>query len=52
MIDLDWTYLNELGRLTVFRLGISIHDSIIQYQTRKSYYKENFETTPNRSDGF
>ena len=37
VIDLDWTYLNELGRSTISRFGISIHHSIIQYQTRKSY---------------
>ena len=37
VIDLDSTYSNERGRLTVCRLGISIHHSIIQYQTRKSY---------------
>ena len=37
VIDLDWTNWNELGRLTVCKFGISIHDSIIQYQTRKSY---------------
>ena len=37
VIDLVWTCWNELGRSTVCRLGISIHDSIIQYQTRKSY---------------
>ena len=36
VIDLEWTYSNEPGRLTVCRFGISIHDSIIQYQTRKS----------------
>ena len=35
--DNEDTYLNELGRSTVSRLGISIHDSIIQYITRKSY---------------
>ena len=37
VIDLNWTSQNERGRLTVCRLGISIHHSIIQYQTRKSY---------------
>ena len=37
VIDLDSTYLNELGRSTVCRFGISIHHSIIQYQTRKNY---------------
>ena len=31
VIDLEWTSWNELGRLIVFRFGISIHDSIIQY---------------------
>ena len=51
VIDLDWTSWNELGRLTVLRLGISIHDSIIQYQTRKSYRTRIFETISiNRSD--
>ena len=37
VIDLDLTRWNESGRSTVCRFGISIHDSIIQYQTRKSY---------------
>ena len=37
VIDLDWTSSNDQGRSTVFRFGMSIHDSIIQYQTRKSY---------------
>ena len=37
VIDLDSTNSNEPGRLTVCRFGISIHHSIIQYQTRKSY---------------
>ena len=42
VIDLDLICWNELypnlpGSLTVCRLGISIHDSIIQYQTRKSH---------------
>ena len=37
VIDLDSTYLNESGRSTVCRFGISIHHSIIQYQTRKSH---------------
>ena len=37
VIDLDLTSSNEIGRSTVCRFGISIHDSIIQYQTRKSY---------------
>ena len=37
VIDLEWTHLNDPGRSTVSRFGISIHDSIIQYQTRKSY---------------
>ena len=44
VIDLDWTNWNESGRLTVLRLGISIHDSIIQYQTRKSYWTRMTET--------
>ena len=44
VIDLDRTHSNELGRLTVCRLGISIHDSIIQYQTRKSYETRMTET--------
>ena len=29
VIDLNWTYSNENGSLTVCRFGISIHDSII-----------------------
>ena len=37
VIDLDSTSPNEPGRFIVCRLGISIHDSIIQYQTRKNY---------------
>ena len=37
LIDLDLTYPNEPGRLTVLRLGISIYHSIILYITRKSY---------------
>ena len=37
VIDLNLTYWNESGSLTVCRFGISIHDSIIQYQTRKRY---------------
>ena len=37
VIDLDWTHLNESGSLTVCRFGISIHDSILLYITRKSY---------------
>ena len=37
VIDLDLTFWNELGSLTVCRFGISIQYSIIQYQTRKSY---------------
>ena len=45
VIDLDWTLQNELGRSTVFRFGISIHHSIIQYQTRKSYTTRRLETT-------
>ena len=51
VIDLDRTHSNELGRLTVCRLGISIHDSIIQYQTRKSYKTSRRETNSIRSDG-
>ena len=50
VIDLDLTSLNDLGRLTVCRFGISIHDLIIQYQTRKSYATRLFETTSFRSD--
>ena len=49
VIDLDSTYSNELWSLTV-RLGISIHDSIIQYQTRKSYWTRIAETPSTRSD--
>ena len=37
LIDLTKTYLNDQGRSTVCRFGISIQYSIIQYQTRKSY---------------
>ena len=37
VIDLDVTCSNEPGRSTVCRLGISIHHSTIQYQTRKSH---------------
>ena len=51
LIDLDWTYSNEWGRLIICRLGISIHDSIIQYQTRKSYWTRIIETISTRSDG-
>ena len=51
VIDLDWTYLNELGRSTVCRFGISIHDSVIQYQTRKSYWTRPSETISIRSNG-
>ena len=51
VIDLNWTYWNESGRLTVCRFGISIQYSIIQYQTRKSYWTRFIETTPFRSDG-
>ena len=50
VIDLNWTFLNESGRLTVCRFGISIHDSIIQYQTRKSYKTRIYETGSIRSD--
>ena len=35
VIDLDLTYWNESKRLTVCRFGISIHDSIIQYQLER-----------------
>ena len=53
VIDLDLTFWNERGRLTVCRLGISIQYSIIQYQTRKSYATRLMETTPSiRSDRF
>ena len=52
VIDLDWTSWNERGRLTVCRFGISIHDSIIQYQTRKSYITRIPETSSFRSDGY
>ena len=55
VIDLEWTSSNELGRLTVWTFGISIHDSIIQYQTRKSYNTRILETISipisNISDG-
>ena len=53
VIDLDSTYSNELGRLTVCRFGISIYHSIIQYQTRKSYWTRIKETISksNRSNG-
>ena len=51
VIDLDRTYLNDLGRWTVWRLGISVHHSIIQYQTRKSYWTRRIETISIRSDG-
>ena len=37
VIDLDVTFSNDQGRLTIFRLGISIQYSIIQYHTRKRY---------------
>ena len=37
VIDLNLTFWNKLGSLTVCRFGISIQYSIIQYQTRKSY---------------
>ena len=50
VIDLDSTYSNDSGRLTVCRLGISIQYSIIQYQTRKSYWTSIIETTCNRYD--
>ena len=51
LTDKDWTYQNDNGRLTVSRLGISIHHSIIQYQTRKSYDMRIKETRSIRSDG-
>ena len=52
VIDLDLTRLNEIGRLTVCRFGISIQYSIIQYQTRKSHCSRIYEITSiNRSDG-
>ena len=44
VIDLDSTSPNEPGRFIVCRLGISIHDSIIQYQTRKNYWMRTIET--------
>ena len=50
LIDIDWTFWNESGRLTVWRFGISIHHSIIQYQTRKKHWTRLFETTSIRSD--
>ena len=50
VIDLDWTRWNEAERSTVWRLGISIHHSIIQYQTRKSYKTSRRETTIFRSE--
>ena len=54
VIDLDSTYSNESGRLTVWRLGISIQYSIIQYQTRKSHWTRLFKTISksNRSNGY
>ena len=51
VIDLDFTSSNEPGRSTVWRFGISIHDSIIQYQTRKSYWTKINKTRSIRSDG-
>ena len=50
VIDLDLTFWNELGSLTVCRFGISIQYSIIQYQTRKSYNTRIIETISIRSD--
>ena len=50
LIDIDWTFWNESGRLTVWRFGISIHHSIIQYSTRKSYWTRIYVTITNRSD--
>ena len=44
------TSLNEKGRLTVCRFEISIHDSIIQYQTRKGHITRLIETISNRND--
>ena len=44
VIDLDWTFWNEPGRSTVCRFGISIHHSIIQYQTKKSNITSILET--------
>ena len=51
LTDLDWIYINEPGRSTVCRFGISSHDSIIQYQTRKSYSTRMPETISIRSNG-
>ena len=51
VIELIWTYWNDLGRFTVCRFGISIHDSIIQNHTRKSYATRTTETPFFRSDG-
>ena len=51
VIDFDWIFSNELESLIVFRFGISIYHSIIQYQTRKSYDMRIPETISFRSDG-
>ena len=51
VIDLNSTYSNDWDSLTVWRLGISIHHSIIQYQTRKSNWTRFIETISFRSDG-
>ena len=51
VIVLDWTSWNEPGRLTVWRFGISIHHSIIQYQTSKTNWMRSIETTSKRCDG-
>ena len=49
--DSDETYLNEPGSSTTLRFGISIHDSLIQYQTWKSDIARMIETISIRSDG-
>ena len=50
-MDFEMIYLNESGRSTVCRFGISIYDLIIQCQTRKSYDTRLIETISIRSDG-
>ena len=50
VINIVLIYTNELGRLTVSTLGISIQYSSIQYQTRKSYKTRFMETIFYRSD--
>ena len=50
VIDVDRTFLNEYGRLTVSTFGISIHHSNISYYTRKSYITRLIETRSFRSD--